>query len=436
MQWMRITVLACVVAWSFAMAEGLDGAGWLHRHADGPSAGIASLIDPSLVTSASRTSYGVPYELAFPVCEVNHESRYWDENFGIPPLGTWLLVRSAESGLSTLCTVVGTFGFAADEARLVNISPRVADALGVDPDDGLFGILVEEYLWNVGSLADTRSMFLEQPQAYFSRMEPYLSLPNLESLGPAVGGSAVWGAIPDQARDRHVPPPSVPTSVPDTPVAPDPPSRPPPDGFPHFPWPVPPPSVRPVEFPREFFPEAHTLGRIDAMLHEGLRSVGYFDQSYYYVPSGFAVVTRLEQINRDATPKPEPERWPPALRITHRWSLSTYLRLLFTDEVPVGYGRVLVFVVTDDDCVVVSDVCGGERTEVDQETVNVWLEGGIGRLPMSMADIELGDSHAVWGIVYEFEKPPAGEPYQTFNREHQGQNHFIQAGIWGYFEAR
>ncbi len=190
----------------------------------------------------------------------------------------------------------------------MNISPRVADALGVDVDDGLFDIVVEEHLWNVESTAAKRRMLLEQPQVFFSRADRYLPLRDLdqyESFAMAdppmrdiiPGAPPVRHAIPDHPDLLPLPrEPSEPLDVAGIPMEAA--TQLPPEGFPRFPWPAPQPSVRPVELPKRFYQEAHTLGLFDQLLQEGLRSVGYFDKSYDYVPSGFAATHRRRRSAR------------------------------------------------------------------------------------------------------------------------------------------
>ena len=77
---------------------------------------------------------------------------------------------------------------------------------------------------------------------------------------------------------------------------------------PSFPWP-PPKASASSKVPDNFLRETETkqiLHDIDRRLALALDKAGYFEKSYFSVPDGFALVTRLEQINADGTPKPEP----------------------------------------------------------------------------------------------------------------------------------
>ncbi|MBV8774528.1 MAG: TonB family protein [Deltaproteobacteria bacterium] len=73
-----------------------------------------------------------------------------------------------------------------------------------------------------------------------------------------------------------------------------------------FPWPPPKASAR-VVLPGRLFQESNQqlpLRAIDLKLSTALESAGYLERSYFAVPDGFALVTRLEQIDIDGTPKP------------------------------------------------------------------------------------------------------------------------------------
>ncbi len=67
--------------------------------------------------------------------------------------------------------------------------------------------------------------------------------------------------------------------------------------FPEFPWP--PESSATVVLPSAFLAKAvrRHLENVDQILASALAACGYYDRSYYAVPSGFALATRLEQIN-------------------------------------------------------------------------------------------------------------------------------------------
>ena len=87
--------------------------------------------------------------------------------------------------------------------------------------------------------------------------------------------------------------------------------------------------------PKELLSRVRTiakLGDVDSILSNVLHGNGYVEQSYYAVPDGFALVTKLDQINTDGTSKALPDRWSiaPANVSLSYFSLRSYLPALFT----------------------------------------------------------------------------------------------------------
>ena len=88
-----------------------------------------------------------------------------------------------------------------------------------------------------------------------------------------------------------------------------------------FPWPPPTPSAR-LLIPKEALPQAKTFGQASSYLESALSSKGYAEISYYTVPGGVAVVTRLEHIYSNGKSFEEPNRW--VADDKYRQSLSLY----------------------------------------------------------------------------------------------------------------
>jgi hypothetical protein len=167
------------------------------------------------------------------------------------------------------------------------------------------------------------------------------------------------------------------------------------EGIPTFPWPPPRPTTLTV-LDRTLLPDGETtLGEIGELLTSALRRARYAEGSFYSVPGGFALATRLEQIEFDGTPKPEPGRWSAALPPRELFSLSDFVRALFT--APEGHYRVIVFVVND------RAFAASEET-VTREMAQAWLAGGLNRLPASIAQASFGHGHAITALVYQFHK--------------------------------
>jgi hypothetical protein len=112
----------------------------------------------------------------------------------------------------------------------------------------------------------------------------------------------------------------------------------------HFPWPPPLASAELV-LPRtafEFNGKVRTFEDINSLLTAALDSSGYAERSYYDVPGGFALVTRIEHV--DAHGRPLSPRWSTIEGPMQSFSLSAYIRMLFTSE--PGHYRVIVMAVS------------------------------------------------------------------------------------------
>lgn len=138
-----------------------------------------------------------------------------------------------------------------------------------------------------------------------------------------------------------------------------------------------------------------TFGDVDSILHRALSATGYDTMSYFATPHGFALVTRIEQIEATGAPRPPPWRWSvEAPRITlSEFSLSGYLRALFTAN--PGHYRVLTFVVTD------SPIKQTEQ-HVTIEEATLWMHEGVVALPRAIASKRWTATAACVALVYEF----------------------------------
>lgn len=112
------------------------------------------------------------------------------------------------------------------------------------------------------------------------------------------------------------------------------------EGIPAFPWPPPKPTSRAPLARNLLATEPANLGDVARHLEASLASVGYAEYSYYSVPNGFALATRMEQITPQGAPKPDPLRWSSALPPQPVFSLADYMRALFI--APQGDYRVIV----------------------------------------------------------------------------------------------
>lgn len=165
--------------------------------------------------------------------------------------------------------------------------------------------------------------------------------------------------------------------------------------IPFFPWPPPKPTTQMVLERTLVAGAATSLGEVADRLTTALGNLGYSEHGFYAVPGGFALATRLEQIEFDGTPKPEPLRWSSALPPRELFSLSDFVRALFA--APVGHYRVIVFVVNDQPFAASGEPVSGEEALA-------WVGAGLNRLPESIAARPFGERHAGTAMIYQFQK--------------------------------
>lgn len=221
------------------------------------------------------------------------------------------------------------------------------------------------------------------------------------------------------------PKPTYPTKPTPTPKVTPTPTPPPESRIPQFPWPPPRASATEV-IPSELLASKTGVTRlrdVDRRITKALEKNGYSESSYYAVPSGFALVTKIEQINDDGTPKEGPQRWSLEVSRLSEFTLSAYLRALFL--APPGYYRVIVFIVTPYPFV-------QSDAKVTAEQATQWLKGGVNQLSESIGALDFSrENYACTALVYEFkrrtesDKPTILDPGNIL-----GRIHLLKAGIW------
>ena len=194
--------------------------------------------------------------------------------------------------------------------------------------------------------------------------------------------------------------------------------------IPEFPWPPPRASGMHL-LPRSMMhvvTDDISLGDVDARITAALAQNGYDDRGYYAVPDGFALVTRLEQIELTGIPKEDPVRW--SLDITPLWpfSLGEYIRRLFLGT--PGYYRLIVFVVTP-------RPFSQDGVQVTGEQAMYWLAEGLNRLPVEVAKAPYTDAFATTVLIYEFARPTENDEVKLTNPSSlTGRVHLERSGIW------
>jgi hypothetical protein len=189
--------------------------------------------------------------------------------------------------------------------------------------------------------------------------------------------------------------------------------------LPRFPWPPPRFSSR-TEVDRGFFEGDPDLGAVAETLEAALERAGHVEWSYYSVPAGFALATRLENLEADGSPKSD--RWTSTVGLGREFTIAGYLRALFT--APRGYFRIIVLTVTSE------PFTPGAEGPSRAEAMGWVVEGGTG-LPRSIARIPFGPDHQCIALIYEFEKgTDDAEPVTLLPGRHPGRVHLEKSRVW------
>lgn len=186
-------------------------------------------------------------------------------------------------------------------------------------------------------------------------------------------------------------------------------------GLPEFPFPPPQASSSEV-LPKSFFNNCKNLGDIDKKLNLVLSKSGY-ERSYFKVPGGFALVSRLEQIKDDASAMQDPNRWSDQIPPVN--SFSEYMSALFFPR--IGYFRIVVFIITD--------VSFSQKREVaTKQEAMTWLKQGNNILPEDAAKLPLNPNFNCTALIYEYQFTE-NQKSKLSNR-FSAQAHLEKANLW------
>ena len=194
--------------------------------------------------------------------------------------------------------------------------------------------------------------------------------------------------------------------------------------MPQFPMPPPKASSK-TTLNRRYFNDAQTLGDVDEKISEAVASCGYFEKSYFFVPEGFALVTRMEQTKSDGTPEDDPDRWNSNIGPLENFTLSELLSALFFGR--VGYFRIFVFVVTP-------QPFSTSGTSPTKETGEKWLSEGLNKLPASIKAFPYTDATNCTILVYEFEVKESGDSNILLPGRLSVQTHLDKSKIMHFLE--
>jgi|GEM_PF-261900 len=198
--------------------------------------------------------------------------------------------------------------------------------------------------------------------------------------------------------------------------------------MPHFPWP-PPKASTTVKIPRNLIVKSNPnilLSEIAKQFESILGKAGYDQISYYYFPSGFAIVSQLEQINKDGTPKSEESRWNNKYEKPKVFNLESYIRALFTAQ--PGYFRVIAFIFT-------SKPFNQSDKTITKETGDFLIHAGSTVLPKKIFDIPFSSDYYCMALIYEFKQVTINDrPTLVDPSTVSGKTHLVNTKIWKELE--
>jgi hypothetical protein len=190
--------------------------------------------------------------------------------------------------------------------------------------------------------------------------------------------------------------------------------------IPQFPFPPPMASAFDT-IPRELLvagKDEPKLKDVDAALSSAFAKCGYGEKSFYAVPDGFAMASRLEQINADGSFGAN--RWSLDTAPIRSFSIESYLGALFRAR--AGHFRVVVFVITNHPF---------EQTDakVTSDQAKSWVKKGLNQLPKKIGDRDYSDDYTCTAEIYEFETLGGGEAKFVEPSEITGRTHLEKSGI-------
>ncbi|MDB5116442.1 MAG: hypothetical protein JWQ79_1934 [Mucilaginibacter sp.] len=181
-----------------------------------------------------------------------------------------------------------------------------------------------------------------------------------------------------------------------------------------FPNPPPQPSSR-YTFNSQLFNQCKTYQDINEWIIKALSKAGYDNKiNYFLFDNGFAIATDIEQINNDATTKPQNQRWF-ANRVnilSNDFTLKEYFKVLFTAQ--PGYYRSFVFIISP-------SIFSFSSNDYTKDLFAKYLSQGAIGLPNRLGNIKLPQDLKVTALIYEFKKP-----------ENSNEANLILDGISGY----
>lgn len=189
-----------------------------------------------------------------------------------------------------------------------------------------------------------------------------------------------------------------------------------------FPWPPPPYSADEI-INDTVFKKVSRLSGIDKILRKALDSCGYLKKRYYYVPNGFALVTKIEQIYGDGTPYSPPNRFNIDGEPNFKFNLFNYIKSLFIAQ--KGHYRLIVFIITD-------VPLNQSEDAIQKEDAIKWLKSGNEILPSDIGKLAYTENYKCYALIYEFIKPDYEANLNFVNESDsslQGRDHLVKSNL-------
>lgn len=193
-----------------------------------------------------------------------------------------------------------------------------------------------------------------------------------------------------------------------------------------FPWPPPDFSTRTL-LDRTFFVDSKKLEDVDDILVKALNHLKYSERAYFYIPNGFALVTRIEQINENGESLPPPDRWSVKTKSMTKLSWYSYIKTLFFST--PGYFRIIVFIVTNKPF-----TSSGKK--INNSTASNWLNSGLNVLPEKIKRKKFSSDYNCTALIYEFKKPESKEAYLLTPSSITADDHLQKSKIMDALKKR
>ena len=169
-------------------------------------------------------------------------------------------------------------------------------------------------------------------------------------------------------------------------------------------------------------PAATTWGQVAERIVTILRNARFESWGFYRTPGGFAVVTRVEQLDsQSGMPLAGTARFPSEPRVAS----TSIFDALFTIRRPEGFYRVFAFVLT-------TDVRPGAPVTDEAQMFRIarrWAVAGAPDLPNELRGEAISADHRLFVLVYEFEHAVGGATHLIAPSRWSFDDHVRSAGI-------